>query len=54
MQCKEGIFKDILGKKLKRNKEKWKHLATNSAKDLKSKLPSSFIREIKEDLGWVP
>ena len=52
MQCKEGIFKDILGIKLKRNKEKWKHLATNSAKDLK--LPRSFIREIKEDLGWVP
>ena len=32
MQCKEGIFIDILGEKLTRNKEKWKHLATNSAR----------------------
>ena len=58
MQCKEGIFNDFLREKLKRNKEKWKHLATNSANDryqnCRVLLPSSFIREIKEDLGWVP
>ena len=58
MQCKEGIFNDFLHEKLKRNKEKTKHLATNSANDryqnCRALLPSSFIREIKEDLGWVP
>ena len=45
MQCKEGIFNDFVREKLKRNKEKWKHLATNSANDRYQKLPR-FVAEL--------
>ena len=53
MQCKEGIFSDALGEKLGRNLKTLANSADRN-QNCRALLPSSFIREIKEDLGWVP
>ena len=47
MQCKEGIFNDILREKLKRNKEKWNHLASNSANDRNQNCRARFSGKSK-------
>ena len=54
MQCKEGMrcFRRKIGKKLK--KETLANSANDRNQNCRALLPSSFIREIKEILGWVP
>ena len=51
VQCKEGIFNDALGEKLGRN---FANSANDRNQNCRALLPSSFIREIREILGWDP
>ena len=48
MQCKEGIFSDILGEKFRRNREKQPFTNTTDEKYQNS---SAWMPRIKEDPG---